>query len=434
MGEPFRTYPHGTSISGPGASEGPRRTPARGTRTTPAYPDRVSRALQPVPAPAGAAVPELLPVLRAALSGAGPALLLHDPEVPPPTALAPGAPLGPGEDDPNDPTVVAVTTSGSTGAPKAALLPASALLASTGATHDRLGGPGRWLLALPAQHVAGLAVLIRSLVTGTTPVPLDLTGGFDPGAFAAAAARLAAPRRYTALVPTQVSRLLDAGGAPLAALATFDAVLVGGATTPPSLRERAAAAGVRLVATYGMSETCGGCVYDGIPLDGVEARVDAADGGRISLGGPVVARGYRGRPGSPSFTTDGSGRRWFRTDDTGYLDGERLVVGGRFDDVVITGGVKVAPSVVEAALLRVPGVAEAVVVGAEDPEWGQRVVAVIVPGPGTRAPGLEVLRAAVRADVAAHAAPRQLLVLDRLPLRGPGKPDRAELTRRARQG
>ncbi len=391
----------------------------------------MSRALQPVVAADGEAVLAVLPALRAALSGAGPALLPLPPGATAPPALLPGAALAPGEDDPDDPTVAVLSTSGSTGEPKGALLQASALLASVSATHDRLGGPGRWLLALPAHHIAGLQVLLRCLVTGTTPVPLQLGAGFEPEAFALAATRVRGPRRYTALVPTQLTRLLVAGGAGLEALVGFDAVLVGGAATPLPLRRRAEAAGVRVVTSYGMSETCGGCVYDGVPLDGVEADVDGEDAGRISLGGPVVARGYRARPSDGSFTTDAAARRWFRTDDVGHLDGGRLVVGGRLDDVVVTGGLKVAPAVVEAALLRMPGVAEAVVVGADDPDWGQRVVAAIVPADGVAAPTLEDVRAAVRSDVAPHAAPRQLLVLDRLPLRGPGKPDRAELARRA---
>ncbi len=395
----------------------------------------MSRVLLPLPVPSGEAVLEVLPILRAALAGDGPALLPYAPGSPPDEALGPGTELAPGEDDPDDPTVAVVPTSGSTGDPKGTLLPAAALLASASATHDRLGGPGRWLLALPAHHVAGLQVLIRSLVTSTRPVPMDLSDGFEPDDFAAAASRMSGPRRYTSLVPTQLSRLLAAGGPGLAALAGFDAVLVGGAATPEPLRERAAAAGVRLVTTYGMSETCGGCVYDGLPLDGVEVDVDLDGGGRISLGGPVVARGYRGRaaesPDGPTFTADNSGRRWFRTDDVGHLSGSRLVVGGRLDDVLVTGGLKVAPGVIEAALLRLPGVAEAVVVGADDPDWGQRVVAAIVLHHGAAAPTLDAVRDVVRSDVAAYAAPRQLLVLDRLPLRGPGKPDREALTRQA---
>ncbi len=407
-----------------------RPLPVAGGRAARRLP-RVSRPLQTVPVPVDRAVLDLLPLLRAALAGDGPALLPVALGQVAPAVLRPGTPLAPAEDDPDDPTVVVVATSGSTGEPKGALLPASALLASASATHDRLGGPGRWLLALPAQHVAGLQVLVRSLITGTEPTVLDLTEGFDPDAFARAAGRIRGPRRYTALVPTQVRRLLDAGDAARDALAGFDAVLVGGAATPARLRAEAEAAGVRLVATYGMSETCGGCVYDGVPLDGVTVTLEPPDG-RIRLGGPTLARGYRGGHGpADAFGTAPSGHRWFRSEDLGEQLGGRLEVLGRADDVIVTGGLKVAPGPVEAVLLGLPGTAEAVVVGVEDDEWGQRVVAAVVCIPGAPAPTLDDVRAAVRGTLGPHAAPRQLLVLDRLPLRGPGKPDRAEVARLA---
>ena len=186
--------------------------------------------------PAGGAAADLLPALRDALSGSGPALLPHAAGTPVASVEALAGELGPGEDDPDDPTAVAVATSGSTGTPKAVLLPASALLASVSATHDRLGGPGTWLLPLPAHHVAGLQVLFRSLVAGTRPVVMDLAGGFRPAAFAAAADLVRGARRYTSLVPTQLVRLLDAGGDALTALTSFDAVLVGGSATPPAPR------------------------------------------------------------------------------------------------------------------------------------------------------------------------------------------------------
>lgn len=390
------------------------------------------RILEPVAVPSGRSVLELLPALRAALSGDGPALLPHAGREAPPAALAPGEPLGDAEDDPHDPTVAVVATSGSTGPPKGALLPASALLASASATHDRLGGPGHWLLALPAHHVAGLQVLLRSLVTGTEPTVLDLTEGFRAEAFTEAVGAMPGVRRYTALVPTQLRRLLAAGAGPTEALARLDAVLLGGACAPAPLLDRAAEAGVRVVTTYGMSETCGGCVYDHVPLDGVQVRVDGD--GRVHLAGPVVARGYRGAgpASSEAFSTDPSGIRWFRTDDAGRLDPDgRLAVLGRLDDVIVTGGLKVSPGVVEAALLAMVGVAEAVVVGVPDDEWGQRVVAAIVPAAGCMLPSLDDVRREVGRRVGAHAAPHRLLVLDRLPQRGPGKPDRASVARLA---
>ena len=371
-------------------------------------------------------VPVALERLGAALDGTGDALLPLPPDEPSVRALQPlrpGTPLGPDEDDAADPTALVLATSGSTGTPKGALLPASALRHSAGATHQRLGGPATWLLALPPHHVAGVQVLVRSVVAGTRPEVLDLGAGFEPGGFAAATDRLAgrAPgRRYTALVPTQLVRLLDGGDRALRALTSYDAVLVGGAATPPALLGRARAAGVRAVTTYGMSETCGGCVYDDRPLDGVQVRV--VDG-VVRLGGPVVARGYRGQPGSGAFACD-DGTRWFRTGDLGRWDGERLRVLGRADDVVVTGGLKVAPQEVEAVLADVPEVRECLVVGVPDAEWGQRVVAVVVPRDGGSPVPLELLRGRVTAALGAHAAPRAVVEVPVLPLRGPGKPDR----------
>ena len=155
----------------------------------------------------------------------------------------------------------------------------------------------------------------------------------------------------------------------------FDAVLVGGAATDADLLTRALEAGVAVVTTYGMTETCGGCVYDGEPLDGVRVRV--TDGG-VELAGPVLALGYRL---DPAATAESFADGWFRTRDAGVLEDGRLTVTGRLDDVVITGGVNVSPAAVEAALRAHPDVADAVVFGRPDEEWGQRVVAAVVPAP-----------------------------------------------------
>ena len=385
-----------------------------------------------------------LDVLRAALDGSADAVL------PLPRAgadnglaaslaasLGEGRPFGYDEDDAGDPTALVLGTSGSTGTPKGALLPASALTASAQATHARIGGDATWLLALAAHHVAGVQVLVRSLLAGTVPQRLDLTDGFQPAAFADATYRLrarTAGRRATALVPTQLVRLLDAGGRVLEALTAYDAVLLGGAAAAPSLLARAEDAGVKVVTTYGMSETSGGCVYDGRPLDDVRVRLDPD--GRVLLGGPVVARGYRGRPRltARGFSVDEDGTRWFRTEDHGEraADG-RLTVLGRLDDAIVTGGLKIAPSVVEAALTGRAGVREVVVVGVPDEQWGETVAAVVVAEDPERAPSLASVRAALAEEIPAYAAPRRVIVLPELPLRGPGKPDRAEAARLAAQ-
>lgn len=346
-------------------------------------------------------VTALATALTAALAGRGPAVL--------PATADPG-PVG----DAGSAALV-VATSGSTGQPRRVLLSAAALRASAGATAARLGGTGRWLLALPAEHVAGAQVVVRSVLAGTAPVVQDLRAGFRPDAFAVAAARLGSDRRYTSLVPTQLGRLLDDGGPGLDALLGFDGVLVGGAALPAALAARAQAAGVRVVTTYGMSETAGGCVYDGVPLDGVTVALDE---GRIVLGGPTVADGYLGLPAETAEVfRDGT----FRTSDLGRLDGGRLEVLGRLDDMIVTGGEKVAPAAVERVLQAHPGVRAACVVGVPDPEWGQAVAAALVVDPGADA---DAALAAVRAELGRHAVPRRVLTVDGIPQRGIGKPDR----------
>jgi O-succinylbenzoic acid--CoA ligase len=260
----------------------------------------------------------------------------------------------------------------------------------------------------------------RSLLADRVPVVL---GRGEP--LATAAARLpGGDRRYVSVVPTQLRRWLDAEPD---ALRRFDAVLVGGAATDPDLLARARAADVAVVTTYGTTETAGGCVYDGVALAGVAVRV--TDG--IEVSGPTLALGYRCDPGATAAAfPDG----WFRTRDAGTLDAEgRLTVHGRLDDVVVTGGVNVLPQAVEAALRLHPDVAEAVVFGRPDGEWGQRVVAAVVPAPGS-APDLAQLRPWVTERLGAPAAPRELHLLDGVPLLHTGKPDRRSVARRLSEG
>ena len=360
----------------------------------------------------------LLPALAAALDGAGPALL------PLPTggsradvltAMGPAAPLE------RDDVALVVPTSGSTGEPKGSMLTADALRHSARATHDRLGGDGQWLLALPVTHVAGLAVLVRSLLARTRPEVVDLYGGFDVAAFVAASGRLAdGVRHYTSLVPTQLRRLLDAGDDALQSLRAYDAVLVGGAALSRTLHERAVAAGARVVTTYGMSETCGGCVYDGRPLDGVEVRL--RDDGRIELGGPTVFVGYRLRPDlTAAALVDGR----HVTQDIGHIaeDG-RLQILSRVDDVVISGGENVPTGLVEQVIGDHPCVAAVAVIGVPDDEWGQRVVAVVQATVASAAPTLEELRTYAAERLAPASFPRELVVLGTLPLLPSGKLDK----------
>jgi O-succinylbenzoic acid--CoA ligase len=350
----------------------------------------------------------LLQHLPAALDGSGPALLPGGPD-----ALA--GPLRPGEDDPADPTAVVVATSGSTGEPKGVLLSAGALRASAMATHSRLGGPGRWLLATPARYIGGIQVLVRSLLASVCPVVLDLHSGFRAEDFVAAASELldTPGRHYTALVPTQLARLVSGTG--LEVLRALDGILLGGAPLSPQLRR--AASGTRIISAYGMSETASGCVYDGVPLDGVSIRLV---GDRVAVSGPVLARGYRGRP---DLTAESFVNGWFVTSDLGRLVDGRLEVLGRADDVINTGGVKVPASAVERLLERY--VPAACVVGLDHPEWGQIVAAAVVSNGAT----VDELREHVRAELGAAAVPKVLRLVEELPLRGPGKIDRVEVRR-----
>ena len=313
-------------------------------------------------------------------------------------------------DDAENPDPLVVETSGSTGEPKRVALSRKALRASAEATAARLGGSGQWLLNLPPSYVAGLQVLFRSVRAGAEPVVQN-------GSFADAAAAMTGERRYVSLVPTQLHRMLD-DPEDVDALRTFTTVLVGGANVPQSLRDQAAAAGVSVVATYGMSETCGGCVYDGMPLDGVAVALSAE--GRIRLAGPVLFDGYEGRP---DLTAEVLRDGWFVTSDVGRLDEDgRLQVLGRVDDVLLSGGVNVPAPAVAARLREHADVIEAEVVGVPDDEWGQRVVAFVV-----GSIDLDTARDWVSAVQPRSWAPRELRRVDAIPLLPNGKVDRRAL-------
>ncbi|MBV8348106.1 MAG: o-succinylbenzoate--CoA ligase [Mycolicibacterium sp.] len=323
----------------------------------------------------------------------------------------------------DDDVALVVSTSGTTGVPKGAMLTSTALTASAAATHARLGGPGRWLLALPAHHIAGMQVLIRSVLAGTTPVVMNVSGGFDVPALPDAVAAMGRGRRYASLVAAQLAKALAATDA-TAALASLDAVLLGGGPLPAVVAEKASAAGIPVVRTYGMSETAGGCVYDGVPLDGVRVRIDD---GRVVIGGATLAKGYRNPVVPDPFAEPG----WFFTDDAGSINGHGVLrVYGRLDEAISTGGLTVLPQLVEAAMADHPGVASCAVFGVPDDRLGQRVAVVVVAAPGVAPPTLEELRARVGRSLNLTAAPRELHIVDQLPLRGIGKVDRRALAQR----
>jgi len=322
---------------------------------------------------------------------------------------------------------VVVRTSGSTGTPKATVLTVEALAASSMATAFALKGEGQWLLALPLQYVAGVQVLVRSLFAGTRPWAMDLSDGFTPEAFTAAAQELTDKIRFTSLVPTQLQRLLDAPSAEtLAVLRRFNGILLGGGPASPDLLAAARDAGLRVVTTYGSAETCGGCVYDGFPLEDVLARVDGD--GRILLGGATLAAGYLDEPGLTKdafFEEDGI--RWYRTSDLGSIDSTgKLTVLGRADDVIITGGVKVSAAHVQAELEKLDGVLAAFVAGIPSEEWGQAVAAYVAVADSSPA-GIQGFTSQ-RHDELGPLAPKTVLAAGELMMLPNGKPDRLGMT------
>jgi O-succinylbenzoic acid--CoA ligase len=330
----------------------------------------------------------------------GDAVLPLDPRLPGPArerVLAAARPDEPVEE--GDALVVA--TSGTTGEPKAVVLTHEAVAASARATSARLAvdpDRDRWLACLPLAHVGGLSVVTRALVTGT---PLTVQDGFDAAAVAAAAGDGCT---LVSLVPAVLPRMDPAA---------FRVVVLGGSAMPPDLPPNA-------VATYGMTETGSGVVYDGVPLDGVDLRVV---GGEIHVRAPMLLRCYR--DGTDPMDPDG----WFPTGDAGAWDpgAGRLSVHGRTGDLVITGGENVWPVAVERVLATHPGVAEVAVVGRPDPEWGSRVVALVVPTDPAAPPSLASLRDAVRAELPGYAAPRELELVTALPRTTSGKVARGRL-------
>ena len=369
--------------------------------------------------------PNIEPALKAladALHGEGPAVELS---AGPDGNVVVSAVETPGYED----AAVVVRTSGSTGTPKATVLTVDALAASSMATAVALRGEGQWLLALPAQYVAGVQVLVRSLFAGTRPWAMDLSGGFTPEAFTEAALEMTDTIRFTSLVPTQLQRLLDSPSAgTLAVLRRFNGILLGGGPASPGLLAAARDAGVRVVTTYGSAETCGGCVYDGVPLEDVQVRVDA--GGRILLGGATIAAGYLDAPelSAEAFLED-DGVRWYRTNDLGELDADgKLTVLGRADDVVITGGVKISAAHVQAELEKFDGVRAAFVAGVPSAEWGQALAAYVALADSSPE-GIEGFTAAAPwAPALGPMAPKTVLAAGDLLMLPNGKPDRLAMT------
>lgn len=307
-----------------------------------------------------------------------------------------------------------VATSGTGGEPKLAELPRGALTAAVGGSLAALGvsPDDPWVCCLTTAHVGGLLVVLRSVLAGT---PLLVHERFD-------AERLlgeAPAGAHVSLVPTMLARLVATGGD----LSRLGVLLVGGAALDPALRAAAGARGGRVVATYGMTETWGGVVYDEVAFAGTRVRI--GEGGAIELRGPTLFDGYRGDPPATAgaFTTDG----WLRTGDLGSIEDGRLLVHGRADDAIRTGAETVWPDEVEAVLATHPKVADVAVAGRPDPEWGRHVAAWVVPADPFAPPTLDELRVHSRESLAGFKAPRELILVDALPRTPSGKIRRREL-------
>lgn len=348
--------------------------------------------------------------------------------------------LGDQHDTVDGGTAVVIGTSGSSGIPKRVVLGAEALCAGAEATAARIGS-GSWLLALPAGYVAGLQVLVRSILSGTRPAVLE--GRFSPRAFAEATLPMLRPSAgpgteteelFTSLVPAQVSMLLDAAvedATVLAAVQAYRAILVGGQALPQPVRERAAELGARLVRTYGSTETSGGCIYDGVPLETVAAKtVD----GELCIAGPMLADGYLGDVDltARTFVRDEHGIRWYRTGDLGIIEDGVVRVHGRADNVIVSGGVNISIDRVERIVRGIPGLTDAVVVGVEDERWGEASVIVAKRGEALRrseAEQLQQARDVVTEELGKPARPVRMILVDEIATLSSGKPDREAIRR-----
>jgi O-succinylbenzoic acid--CoA ligase len=308
-------------------------------------------------------------------------------------------------------TAAIVVTSGTEGTPKGVELTRTGMEVMGRGYSARLdAGPAdRWLACLPLHHVASLGALARSYVTG---VPCTVHDGFDLERVARS------PRdegtTIVSLVPTVMRRLLDAG----APLREFRWVISGGAPCPPALRARAEREGVGVVDAYGLSETWGGFALDGVPIEGADVRL--ADDGEILVRGAMVMRAYRLDPIRSADAFDAGG--WFHTGDIGAVDAAgRVEVVDRLKDLVITGGVNVGPTEVERVLAHHPDVDDVCVVGVPDEEWGELVVAFVVPRAGARTPSIEELRAFGRERLSGPKLPRAARTVDAIPRTASGK-------------
>ena len=294
---------------------------------------------------------------------------------------------------------VAIGTSGTTGTPKEVLLTSSALISSAKASNKFIGAHSgdTWSLLLPLTHIAAVNVIIRSMELGTTPIDLRDFDGEYPKA------------SYTAIVPTQLFRALNGDQSLLSHLKSTKAVLVGGAALSQTLRNQAELAGIKVITTYGMTETCGGCVYDGVALEDIEIEIR---NGKICIKGPVLA--------SSIPLIDG----WFETSDLGEFNNDQLVVIGRSDDVIISGGENLSLNAVENSLSLAFPDTQFAAFAVEDFQWGQSLQVAVV---GTISD--DQITTHLEKDLGGFAKPKGIHRVTSLPLLGIGKIDRKSLAK-----
>lgn len=391
--------------------------------------------ITPLTIPEGQHLPALYPFLEDCLNGTTPPLL----PVPAPNTTnaaqrhtqlthhfagcsAPGAAL-------------IMATSGTTGTPKGARLSTSALRAACASTHTILGGPGQWLLAVPAYHIIGMQVLLRSLHAGYTPFTTAHTTTFHPSELVSSLrlflSTSTAPRRYMSLVPSQLDTLLKGAESAnpahqatcrdaLAHLAQLDGIVSGGAPLPQQHLTRLRAQGIPIVPGYGSSEVAGGVLFDGHPGPATRITLDPVTH-RISIGGDTLADGYVGG--------DGFGD-WFHTQDVGHYNSKgQLIIDGRLDQAINSGGLITLPQPLEDTLRNAGIAADIAIIGLPDQHFGERIAAVAIPHPTAPSPTLHHIQQVVEKAHGHHAIPRELHLVEGFPRTASGKLDRRELVR-----
>ena len=400
------------------------------------------RALTAVTVPPGmGGVLKLASVIGPALDGSGPAIapMADSPEFvfkQTLAALRPDDPKFPLES--NDIAIVSAT-SGSTGTPKGVMLSQQALFASATAFGNRFGTNNRWVVSMPVHRIAGIMVLVRSWYH-SSPFEIDPSVGgarqFEAAAFAATTMRAVREcdkdgrALMVSLVPTQIARLIEAGSVGIEALQSYDVILSGAATTPQPMLNKMRELGIKVSISYGMTETCGGCVFDGRPLDGVNVSLGTKNDiepGRVTISGPVAASGYRLRPDLDAVSFI-SGQ--VQTHDVGKLDaGGLLHILGRMDDVVTVGGVNVALSAVESLIRHHPVIEDVAVIDLQDDLWGSIPVAYIVTRNNLSDTSslISEVQATVRDQIGRAAVPRTVQIVTSLPMLDSGKIDRISL-------